>query len=599
MLQKITELYNAASWVPNPDNNKKFGKDLTTVINYINEHFYPMQNGNYYIKNVDCETNIVTYDCVDKTTLQTVYFNKLPAEVKDWFFNKNLKIYKPINSIHKPKITDTTFNFFEGYKHIKKNFNEYSPEIKSKVQLMNDFFLEIICSNNKEVFDHYIKWHATVAQGGFTKTVLYLKGPEGIGKSTVTKFFREWVFGEKITIKSDVTPLKTAYNKILLGKVYVVFEELPAFNQYEWQGVSSKIKDMSDSQLLLFSDKFEKSFEAVNFNNYVINTNMESIQHADGRRYFYLDVSTKREKDYDYFSKLNEACFNNEVGEAYYNYLLSIDTKGWIGQNFPDTNNKLTAIVELMCLEHKFLKYEYILKKKGLNRISPKKLYEEYQKYCSNQGKQAISFHKFPSKLKEVGIDYRASGGYNIYVLSWETLNEIAKKRKWIHELDEYDGEDQEECEMNELELIKIENAKLIKENQAMKVHFEVESDLQKQLREAQELIAKLQEQLNKPSKVVEVKVAPKPENEVKKIIVKKPVVKKPVVVEAKVAPKPDIEEQPIVKKPIVKKPVVKKVATTKPITKKPVSKPIAEKPVINKIEIQDLANSIIADLCN
>ena len=50
---------------------------------------------------------------------------------------------------------------------------------------MNSYILEVLANNNQKVYDYIIKWYACVAQGKKNETCLYLKGPEGIGKSTI------------------------------------------------------------------------------------------------------------------------------------------------------------------------------------------------------------------------------------------------------------------------------------------------------------------------------------------------------------------------------------------------------------------------------
>jgi len=57
-----------------------------------------------------------------------------------------------------------------------------------------------------------------------------------------------------------------------------------------------------------YEDKYEKAFECENLNNYVINTNVDAIKHSEGRRYFILDLSNKRQDDHKYFDNLRKKC---------------------------------------------------------------------------------------------------------------------------------------------------------------------------------------------------------------------------------------------------------------------------------------------------
>jgi len=132
---------------------------------------------------------------------------------------------------------------------------------------------------------------------------------------------------------------------------------------------------------MVYSDKYEKSFEAININNYVILSNFDAIQHSDGRRYFIADVSTCRAGGLRYWSNLRKECFNMTVGEAYFNYLLSIDTEGYYAQDMPETKRKRDAIVSLLTPEARFLKEEYLFKNRNLDRTKTSVVYANYREF--------------------------------------------------------------------------------------------------------------------------------------------------------------------------------------------------------------------------
>ena len=103
-------------------------------------------------------------------------------------------------------------------------------------------------------------------------------------------------------MKANADPLRTSYKKIL--KLLVLFEELPTFSVNEWSAISGKLKDMATSDTMFFRDLYEKAFEGDNINNYVINTNVDAIKSADGRRYFIVPFSSHRCGDHKYWAKV-------------------------------------------------------------------------------------------------------------------------------------------------------------------------------------------------------------------------------------------------------------------------------------------------------
>jgi hypothetical protein len=164
-----------------------------------------------------------------------------------------------------------------------------------------------------------------MARGGKNQSVLYLKSDEGIGKSTFTDFLRKHVIGHKLCIQSGSQPLISQFNKILFCKLLVIFEELENFSTNQWQGVSTRLKRDTTSDTCIYEEKNEKSFTARNISNYIINSNVDAIKDDDGRRYFILDLSSKRKGDLTYFNKIYTECMNDEVGEAFFSYLHSVD----------------------------------------------------------------------------------------------------------------------------------------------------------------------------------------------------------------------------------------------------------------------------------
>ena len=226
------------------------------------------------------------------------------------------------------------------------------------------------------------------------------------------------------------------FHKKLQGKIFVVFEELPTFSSSQWEGVSSKLKDYATGKYCNYSDKYEKKIELENLNNYIINTNVSAIKHCEGRRYFILDLSTKYKCNHKYFDKLRDKCFNNEVGEAFYNYLLSIDTSKFYSQKFPITKAKIEAKIKSLPLTYQFIKDIYILKNQDM-KIKRTELYLEFIDYVKIHNK--ISIHKcdFYKILEDINIKSFKTDGVEKYKITLEELNKIANKNNWLHDSDD------------------------------------------------------------------------------------------------------------------------------------------------------------------
>ena len=135
----------------------------------------------------------------------------------------------------------------------------------------------------------------------------------------------QYVLGDAVSINSGTEPLLTPYNKSLLGKIYVVFEELPVFSQAQWSGVSSTAKKIATNPRLDYRTLYESPINAENVANLVINTNCESIKDSNGRRIIIMPVNNSKMEDHVKFGHIRDNCFNMEVGECFYAYMKSLN----------------------------------------------------------------------------------------------------------------------------------------------------------------------------------------------------------------------------------------------------------------------------------
>eukprot|EP01038_Epipyxis_sp_PR26KG_P018189 gene18189-25585_t len=241
-----------------------------------------------------------------------------------------------------------------------KPFASFSEEIKQGVQMMLDFIKEIWANNNELSYDYLLKWFANVVKGFKNQTALYGKCIEG-----------------------DKDILLTPNNMSVLGKILVVFEELPVLNVGEWNVCDGKLKDWITGDEMNYADKYEKKIKAPNISNMIVLTNHKALKRPDGRRYFIVDLNTKYQGNFKYFEQLRQKCFNHHVGLAFYCYLMEIDVSKFKSHEMPITDNKKDAIVELLTPIEKFLKFQYVLKSRNV-KCKLVELYNEYLIYLDH-----------------------------------------------------------------------------------------------------------------------------------------------------------------------------------------------------------------------
>jgi hypothetical protein len=405
---------------------------------YIDEYFIPLTSGDhaFYING--------KYEIYDDSVVNKTYFKRMTSEIKKYYFEEKTDLRTITYDINKPVLYDTSLNLCPKIKQSYKPYNEFDDTIKAKVNIMLNHINEVLCSSNKDSYNFVIKWFANMIKGNRNNSCLYLKGVQGAGKSTPLEFIREHVIGKDLAYQGGSGPLKTKFNSELSGKLMVVFEELENFGSSEWISISCILKRQITSPTLQIEAKGKDVREETNLNNYILASNNDCIQDDDGRRYYILDISTKYVKNEDYFNRLY-TCFNDEVGQAFYSYLYEIDTDKFNPQSYPKTQSKLDSYSKRLDNVYKFIKDEYILKKQHIDRISVSDFYQNYASYCSSNGitkpKTKIDFN---NTLKNINIDYYKSNGTNYYKVSLEQLTDISNKFNWVHDLDEYKQDKQE-----------------------------------------------------------------------------------------------------------------------------------------------------------
>jgi hypothetical protein len=416
--------------------NKAYSK----ILDYVYSYYFETSKGDYfcydYIK--DEFSHRTQKDFINEVC------NKLYKNSFETLFMKNPKIYALSSRLDKPRIYTENGVFYinecKGFLHkTYLPFQEYSDEIKAKVQLMLDCIKEISCNNNENLYLQYEKYIAQLCRGIKTEVIMYRKSKEGIGKSTETDFLMKHVLGEGVCLLSGTEPLTSNNNKIFLGKLLIVFEELPVFGMREWEAVSSKLKTLTTEKTAMYRGLFKDPFQAENISNFMINTNVESIKNSSGRRYIILPCSESRIGDFNYFENIKTNCYNNEVGEAFYSYMMEINIDGFYAQkSFPDTENKLLAIASQLDPLEKFLKFNYVLKNKAVSKVKTTDFYSFYVAFCSQNNYKHLTNTMFYARLKTHKIEKGPkNNGYYYYDVSLEDLKKLASKHKWICEFDE------------------------------------------------------------------------------------------------------------------------------------------------------------------
>lgn len=429
--KKVKQLF-----VESPFDEKTGQKEYKSSKNYLEGHFFAVSSGDWLIKSgADIKT-------VSQETFTKVYLNRLPKQLKSHMLSETV-VYDQVCVPNQQFIQGDQVNIMPPFKHTNDmKYKKCTASQKAGVEMMLGLIRDVWASGVDESFDFIMKWISNMVRGNKNKSLLYLKSvTEGIGKSTVSQFIQDYVIGPALSIESNSDPLKTKYNKILFGKLFVVFEELEKASANEWESISSKLKSWITSDKIVFENKFENSFESHNISNYIVLSNRDCIKHSNGRRYFTLDLSTKYLNNTKYWDTLHKTCFNDSIGKAFYLYLMDIDLTGFNSAHFPILQAKTESISERLHPLFKMIKFNWVIPAKPL-QCSVKELYDHWTDYAVKiNTKMTVTKHNMTALLREIGINYITSNSKTKFNIPLTDLKAIATKFKWYseHDNDELD----------------------------------------------------------------------------------------------------------------------------------------------------------------
>jgi hypothetical protein len=387
------------------------------------------------------------FERIECKLLQEIYFQRLPKVLRTYQFETRTDIRKVVCELNKPEVYSEVggqkcFNICARMKARYQPMAEFDQSVIESLNFFLRYIKEVLANNSVESYEYLLKWFSNVVKGKKNDACLYLKGIQGIGKSTISDFLKDYVLGWGLFIQSDSEPLTSAFNGPLGGKLLVQFTEFEAFNKNNWSKVSSKLKSYITSNTYLLHDKYLRAVQIANINNYVIDSNFDAIKDDSGRRYFILDVNPKYLGNEEYWATMHDKCDNDETGNAFYSFLMDIDTTGFRPQRYPITESKKDSFAAQLGPLQTFLKKYFLLRNKNIKQ-KPGDLRQMFNNCMMQYVPEKLQWtvFKLNKELRQLGIDLKGKEGVRIngndfYNISVQRLNELATIHHWRHELD-------------------------------------------------------------------------------------------------------------------------------------------------------------------
>jgi hypothetical protein len=181
---------------------------------YLQNILIPLDNGDHAIKKND------KYEIIGNDLLKQVYLNRFDEKLAKWYQKENKCLKQVVCELNKPLFYDKKFNLCPQIKSKYKPYLEFDEETKASVNLFLEYIKEVLSSNSEENHTYILKWLSNALKGNKNDSCIYLKGPQGIGKSTISDFLKEFVVGEELFLETGSRPFKSTFNNVTFGAFY-------------------------------------------------------------------------------------------------------------------------------------------------------------------------------------------------------------------------------------------------------------------------------------------------------------------------------------------------------------------------------------------
>ena len=333
---------------------------------------------------------------------------------KNIFRRDDMCFYSP-----KPNI----FSYFTGYNYIADG--EIDQTI---IQPFLDHVMNIICDNNKELYDYILSWFSYIVQkpAGKTGVAIVIIGEQGTGKNIPFTNVLCHLLG--VYANSNVNAIENIvgkFNTSLENKKLIICNELTSADANKYLD-SDKLKSVLTEERVEVNQKCVaiRSIENVANLIFVSNDNVPVKIERGDRRYVVTHTSSARKGDEVYFTKLINS-FTENFYENLFRYFAQRDISNWNNRKLPQTeakndiieasrssyeyfiSNKKTEFMKeggYQCTEA-YMDYQNYAKKFGYTGCSQKKFGSEIKKYCERLDKKVYGKHILYYRLKDEYVD--------------------------------------------------------------------------------------------------------------------------------------------------------------------------------------------------
>lgn len=311
------------------------------------------------------------------------------------------------------------FNTWSGFQ--AQRVENPSETALAGVELMKSFILESWARSDIDSYKYIVSWMAGLfTNTSINKKALAMISPPGCGKGTMIEFLEFLLRKTNIYNTVGIASITQKHNTAIQGKRLIVVNEMSSTRD-EFKSNFDKIKSYITDPTISIEPKGVNPYQVDNISNYVLFTNHRDaiIVEERDRRYAIFEMSDAHINDWDYFKSIREQCFNQEVADAFYTYLLDLGDDKVSLNRIPNTSLRNEMINLSKPTPLKFLDYALGDGKEAVwdseTQLPALTFYNKYVEWCRENGERSHTSTKFGTHVRDHIVKRHSRTG-NVYI---------------------------------------------------------------------------------------------------------------------------------------------------------------------------------------
>ena len=337
--------------------------------------------------------------------------------IKTWINDENIRKYDSMVFTPPPLKHDLSdYNTWQGFDNEKKALPaNFDMETNEYIIRFREYISNLV--NDRENYVNYIiAWIANIIQYPAFRSqvcIILYSLVEGVGKTKLIELI-ENVIGEKYSFSiTDVSnQLFGKHSMAEFEKLFISLSEIKGKDTYSnSETFKSRITDPKRD----FEPKGLKSFNSINYSNYICSTNnINSVNAGENdRRFCVITCNNKKANDKIYFMKFdNDIVKNDEAVRCIYEYLKKFPIETYVPnrlfQEYRPTDDALYQDLKEYNREIEWSFLEHFVKRHRGDKtlkIETKNLWFAFEEYLDNVGEkrrmEGITSKKFHFSFKQ------------------------------------------------------------------------------------------------------------------------------------------------------------------------------------------------------